>query len=172
MINTRFLHGAFVFSLFGVLSLPVCAESDQSLAPACQFSAFNQKPLRDLQQYRGKVVYLDFWASWCGPCLESFPFMNKLHSQLKDKGLVVLAVNLDENLADGQNFLAQHPVEFDVAVDDGQACAKKFQLKAMPSSFLIDRNGRIRAQHLGFRPGEAEQFGKQADLLLAEPSAP
>lgn len=95
--------------------------------------------------------------------------MNKLENELKDKGLVVLAVNLDENLEDGKAFVAQHPVGFKVAVDDEQQCAKQFQLKAMPSSYLIDRNGQIRETHMGFRPGEAEQFRKLVEKVLTEP---
>lgn len=141
-------------------------------APACKFSGFNQQQQRDLQQYRGKVVYLDFWASWCGPCLDSFPFMNKLQNRFQDKGLVVLAVNLDENREDGENFLAQHPVGFEVAVDNDQQCAKLLELKAMPSSYLIDRSGRIRATHMGFRAGEAEQFANQVEQLLEESTEP
>ncbi|TPQ28007.1 redoxin [Methylomonas koyamae] len=161
----------FLICLFAVSGSAVAAD-EAVLAPDCRFAGFESAPERSLSQYRGKVVYLDFWASWCGPCLESFPFMNRLHSQLQDKGLVVLAVNLDENLEDGAQFLAQHRVDFAVAVDSGQACAKQLQLKAMPSSYLIDRNGRIRARHLGFRVGEAEQFGKQVEQLLDEPTAP
>ncbi len=168
------MKSAFIPFLICLLTVSGSAQAadEAALAPDCTFAGFESATERTLSQYRGKVVYLDFWASWCGPCLESFPFMNRLHSQLQDKGLVVLAVNLDENLEDGAQFLAQHRVDFAAAVDSGQECAKKFQLKAMPSSFLIDRNGRIRARHLGFRAGEAEQFGKQVEQLLDEPNAP
>lgn len=137
-------------------------------APNCELTSLDENQSYNLQQYQGKVVYVDFWASWCGPCVASFPFMNKLHQDLKDKGLAVVAVNLDENRDEGQAFVTEHPVNFAVATDSKQKCARDFQVKAMPSSFLIDRSGKIREVHLGFRAGEAEQFRQVVEQVLAE----
>ncbi len=157
--------GIVVFCSFSA-ALPAAAEDVP--APACALAPLAGGPSKALSEYRGKVVYLDFWASWCGPCVESFPYMNKLASELTQKGLQVVAVNLDEDPADGQAFVAEHPVSFAVAGEGGQHCAQQFQLKGMPTSYLIDKQGNIRETHVGFRPGEAEVFRARVEALLAE----
>lgn len=146
-----------------------CSAEQAKPAPACQLSTLDQAQRYDLQRYKGKVVYVDFWASWCGPCVQSFPFMNKMENELKNQGLAVVAVNLDEELGDAKAFVAEHPVDFSVATDPERQCAKQFEVKAMPSSYLIDRKGLIREVHLGFRPGEAEQFRAVVEQVLREP---
>lgn len=146
----------------------LAADSPQP-APQCDLTSLDKSQRYDLQQFKGKVIYVDFWASWCGPCAKSFPFMNQLNKDLKDKGLQILAINLDEKLEDAQEFLTKVPANFAIAQDDNQQCAKSFDLKAMPTSFLIDRNGLIREMHMGFRSGEAEEFRGAVERLLAEP---
>jgi peroxiredoxin len=163
MIRTVFL----VLPLFFSHSLSLSAEDINKLAPACHFKGLDQSTV-DLETFKGQVVYVDFWASWCGPCVDSFPFMNKLHNNLKSEGLALLAVNLDEERADAKSFLEAHKAEFTVVTDAEQQCAKQFSVKAMPSSFLIDRKGMIRDVHLGFRPGEAETLEVKVKQLLAE----
>lgn len=116
----------------------------------------------------GKVVYVDFWASWCGPCGESFPFMNKLHHDLEAKGLQVIAINLDENVDDARLFLKNKTAEFKIASDINAQCAQKFDVQAMPSTYLIDRKGIVRQIHFGFRTGEAEEFRRKVQALLEE----
>lgn len=137
-------------------------------APDCTLTNIGDGSTYDTRQFLGKVVYVDFWASWCGPCAKSFPFLNQLHDALKDKGLQVIGVNLDENSEDAKAFLTNYPVEFPVAKDTGEQCARNFDVKAMPSSYVVDRNGIVRHIHLGFRPGEAEDVRKLVEQLLAE----
>ena len=137
-------------------------------APDCTLTAVGDSATYAIRQFLGKVVYVDFWASWCGPCAKSFPFLNQLHNALKDKGLQVIGVNLDENSEDAKAFLTDYPVDFPVATDTGEQCARKFDVKAMPSSYLVDRNGIVRHVHFGFRPGEAEDVRKLVEQLLAE----
>lgn len=144
------------------------AEDNSKVAPVCTLKSVPDVKNYNLQQFKGKVVYVDFWASWCGPCLQSFPFMNNLEHEFKDKGLQILAINMDETASEAQNFLAQHPAKFTVLTDSNQQCAKAFEVKAMPSSYLIDRNGVIRYEHLGFRSGETEQLQTLIKQLLAE----
>lgn len=122
----------------------------------------------NLKSLQGKVLYVDFWASWCGPCAKSFPFLNHLNHQFKDSGLQVIGINLDEKPADAQDFLAQYPADFMVASGSNQQCAMDFGVKAMPSSYLVDRKGHIRHIHLGFKAGEAEQLTALIEQLLAE----
>jgi thiol-disulfide isomerase/thioredoxin len=154
--------------LFFMYSVNLSAEENTKPAPVCQLKIFDQTDQVDLEKFKGQVVYVDFWASWCGPCVESFPFMNNLHNKLKSEGLALLAVNLDEELADAKDFLNAHKADFTVVTDADQQCAKQFAVKAMPSSYLIDRKGMIREVHLGFRPGEAETFEAKVKQLLAE----
>jgi thiol-disulfide isomerase/thioredoxin len=146
------------------------AAQDAPAAPACKFSIDKAAAPVDLGRYRGQVVYVDFWASWCGPCRQSFPFMNEMHNELGAKGLTVLAVNLDEEAGDAQSFLAKHPASFQVAGGDNQACASAFQVEAMPSSYFVDRAGKVRYVHHGFRGGDAQLLRGLAAILLAEPA--
>ncbi|MGR8934210.1 MAG: TlpA disulfide reductase family protein [Gammaproteobacteria bacterium] len=144
------------------------SETERTEAPACTLAPLGGGQSYTLKQFRGTVVYVDFWASWCTPCAQSFPFMNGLAHDLSSRGLQILAINLDENPNDAQEFLTRHPAHFSLASDADQQCATAFGVKAMPSSYLIDRNGIVRYEHLGFRPGEAEQFRVLAEQLLAE----
>jgi cytochrome c biogenesis protein CcmG/thiol:disulfide interchange protein DsbE len=105
----------------------------------------------DLSALKGQVVYLDFWASWCAPCLESFPFMNHLQQTLGPQGLTVIAVNVDRDRADAERFLRQHPAQFRVVFDSQGVLPQKFSVHGMPSSFVIDRNGVVQIRHEGFR---------------------
>jgi thiol-disulfide isomerase/thioredoxin len=139
--------------------------------PTCLLEPIGaDKPL-DLQQFKGQVLYVDFWASWCGPCAKSFPFLNEMHAQFKDQGLKIIGVNLDEELADAKEFLKQFPASFTVVSDDDKSCARHFAVKAMPSSFIIDRSGVIHHVHLGFRPGESGELKALVEKLLKTKSA-
>ncbi|MCX7100653.1 MAG: TlpA disulfide reductase family protein [Methylobacter sp.] len=147
---------------------PAYATAINREAPSCALTELTEKHALNLQQFQGKVIYVDFWASWCGPCAKSFPFMNQLDSELKQQGLEVIGINLDEEIEEAKQFLQQTPASFTIAKDADQKCAKDFGVKAMPSSYLIDRKGIIRHEHLGFRPGEAEEFKLLVEQLLAE----
>ena len=104
----------------------------------------------ELAQFKGQVVYLDFWASWCAPCRESFPWMNRLQNELGHDGLVVIAVNVDRERADADRFLREHPAHFRIVYDPDGLLAEKFGVRGMPTSFLIDRNGHVQSRHEGF----------------------
>ena len=144
--------------------------ADAIAAPTCKLTLDDGQAPTELASLRGQVVYLDFWASWCGPCRQSFPFMNDLHAQLGDKGVRVVAVNLDEEQADARDFLVKHPASFKVAGGDNSACAQAFKVEAMPSTYLLDRSGRVRLVHHGFRAGDAEQLRAMLETLVAEPA--
>ena len=151
--------------LFATVSL---AEQLDQVSPSCALTTLDGKPAHDLQELKGKVVYVDFWASWCPPCVKSFPFLNELNHDLKDKGLQVIGVNLDEKVTDAQEFIAKHPVDFAIVADASKQCAKGFEVMAMPTSYLIDRKGNIRHIHQGFRPGESEKLRALITQLVME----
>lgn len=138
-------------------------------APACALSPLTTPEAVDIRQLRGKVVYVDFWASWCGPCAQAFPFMNSLDREFRERGLQIVGINLDEHQADAHRFLAKHAVSFRLAADPGGDCPRRFGVRAMPSSYLIDRNGVVRYEHVGFRIGETGGLRQVLEQLLAEP---
>ena len=105
------------------------------------------------QQYPNKTIYLDFWASWCGPCRKSFPFMNKLHSKYAEN-LVVIAVNEDENQSLADKYLKKYPAAFEIIYDSSGKIATTFDLVAMPSSYIISEDGELIGKHAGFRKGD------------------
>jgi thiol-disulfide isomerase/thioredoxin len=121
-----------------------------------------------LDSLQGKVVLVDFWASWCGPCLQSFPWMNGLHAKHADDGLVILAVNVDQDRALADAFMKKVPPQFRVEYDAKGALATQFGVEAMPTSFLIGRDGKVRARHAGFRDKQREGREQEIEQLLKE----
>jgi cytochrome c biogenesis protein CcmG/thiol:disulfide interchange protein DsbE len=107
-----------------------------------------------LSHYKGQVIWLDFWASWCVPCRNSFPWLNSLHDRYRSKGLNIIAVNVDENRQDADNFLQQLPARFKVYFDPDGQLPSSFNIQGMPTSVMIDRDGTIRLFHIGFNEDE------------------
>lgn len=154
---------------FALLPLSTTSALDKGDALAdCDLTSIGDNRLHPLRQFQGKVLYLDFWASWCAPCAKSFPFLNGLNSKLKDRGLQIIGINLDEDAEDAKRFLVDFPPNFTVVTDGNQQCAQNYDVKAMPSSYLIDRKGIIRHVQLGFRAGEGEELEQLMEQLLAE----
>jgi len=112
----------------------------------------------DLDDYSGKVVLIDFWASWCGPCRQSFPWMNDMQSKYQDDGLVIVAVNVDNDLAAANRFLTDYPARFEIHFDEDKILAREYEVVAMPSSFLIGRDGQVVEQHLGFKVLKQDEY--------------
>ena len=106
---------------------------------------------------KGKVVLVDFWASWCEPCKQSFPAMEELHQRYGSQGLVIIAINVDENRSDMEAFLKKNAATFVVVRDPNQKLVEKAGIATMPSSFLLDREGKVRFTHTGFRGAETKK---------------
>ncbi len=121
----------------------------------------------DLPATRGKVLLVDFWASWCGPCKKSFPSLEELHQRYKGRGLVVIGISVDEDAGAMHRFLRQHPVSFSIVRDREQKLVKALKIEAMPTSLLVDRSGVIRFVNSGFRGSSTEaQLQRQIEQLL------
>ena len=134
-------------------------------------------PIPDLTTYKlegtlpastaGKVVILDFWASWCGPCGESFPAMDELQKKYGPQGLVIIAVNVDEEKSDMADFLKKHAVTFTIVRDAKQKLVEKAGIATMPSSFLVGRDGKVVFTHSGFHGAETrKQYEQEIESLL------
>jgi peroxiredoxin len=155
-----------LLTLFCLNSMALAVEI-KSTMPACKVSPLGENKTKDLQQYKGQVVYVDFWASWCIPCAHSFPFLNELHQEFKDKGLQIIGINMDENTEDAKDFLAKTPAKFTIVSDASTQCAKDFDVKAMPSSYLIDRKGIVHHIHQGFRSEDIKKLRALVEHLVA-----
>lgn len=165
--------GRIIFSGLVAISLlsPLTAFSEAAsskIAKAPGFSLPGQNKTVDLSKYKGKVVYLDFWASWCGPCKRSFPWMNKLQEQYGSDGFEIVAISLDASREDAEEFLARIPANFSVAFDEKGKSAESYKIKAMPSSFLIDRQGRLVHKSLGFRNEEKKVIEEKIKQLTGQ----
>ncbi len=148
------------------LSVSTMAVSVGDMAPNFKLHNIQSGKMESLKKYRGKVVYLDFWASWCGPCRQSLPLLNVLRKELKRKGFEVVAVNLDENTNDAKDFLKQFPVKYPILIDSKGRVPEKYNLPGMPTSFLIDKQGRVQEIHTGFKPKDMKSIRKGVISLL------
>lgn len=122
----------------------------------------------DLDALRGRVVYLDFWASWCAPCRQSFPWMEEMRQAHQAEGLTVIAVNVDHDRADADRFLRQFQPGFEVRFDPEGTLAQRFKVSGMPTSLIIDRHGSVRFTHVGFWPADGAVAAHEIRALLAE----
>lgn len=137
-------------------------------APECSARSIDGEQTVTLAEHQNKVLYVDFWASWCPPCQQSFPSLNRLHNELKDQGFEVIAINLDENKNDAVEFLHNHPVDFSIVHDGEGKCPNAFQVMAMPASYIIDKKGIVRAVHLGFDEDQLSSIKSTVLTLLGE----
>lgn len=157
---------AVVCALFATGTASPLTAGDK--APACVAASLDGGNNLDLSDYKGQVVYLDFWASWCAPCRESFPFMNELNRELGGKGLRIIAVSVDKTEADARRFLSRYPAEFTTVLDTSGACPAAFRVQGMPSSYLIGRDGNVRSTVVGFHDSERADIRRAALEALGE----
>lgn len=122
----------------------------------------------DFDQLKGKVVYVDFWASWCGPCRSSFPWMQSMHRKYANQGLEIIAINLDQEPELAQKFLQEYKPGFRVEYDTEGHLAEQFGVETMPTSFLIDRSGKARSKHKGFHTDKVHDYEQEIRKLLGE----
>lgn len=148
------------------ISTPALALDVGGQAPDFELPS-TQEPVK-LSKTQGQVIYLDFWASWCGPCRESFPWMNNMQAKFKQKGLQVIAINLDAKNDDAQKFLSQHTAQFTVLFDPKGVTPRQYGVKGMPTSFLIGKDGKILVQHLGFNNTDRAELEQKIQAALED----
>jgi len=138
-------------------------------SPAPEFSL----PSRDgdsvsLQELKGQVVMLNFWASWCGPCRQEMPLLDQMHRRYSSLGFTLLGVNVEASTQDAERWLAQTPVSFPVLFDTNNEVSRLYDVNAMPSTVFIDRQGNVRYLHRGYKPGDESEYLNQIRTLLKE----
>lgn len=119
-----------------------------------------------LNQHQGKVIYVDFWASWCVPCRKSFPWMNDIQQKYQEKGLAVISINVDNDKTYALKFLEEVPANFSIIYDPKGIVARSYKLKGMPSSFIINRQGQLVSSHVGFNQKKKVQYERELLSLL------
>jgi cytochrome c biogenesis protein CcmG/thiol:disulfide interchange protein DsbE len=136
-------------------SAPVVALEEGQPAPDFTLPDIQDgKPAITLSELRGKTVYVDFWASWCAPCLRSMPLINELYAQYRDQGFEVIAINVDDPIEDGREFLLDTPLDYLIAADTKNEVLELYGVRGMPTSFLVDSEGVVRMVHMGFRDND------------------
>jgi|TARA_B110000914_G_scaffold46896_1_gene39959 cytochrome c biogenesis protein CcmG/thiol:disulfide interchange protein DsbE len=121
-------------------------------------SIYADHPAISTASLEGKTVYVDFWASWCAPCLSSLPLYNDMYHKYKDQGLEIVAINVDNPIEDGLDFLLDTPLDFLIPADPDGEAAELFEVIGMPTSYLIEPDGTVKLVHMGFRSGDIEMI--------------
>lgn len=158
------LIGIALFMSWGLIAQ---AESGQELAPDFTLKSASGSNVR-LEDLRGQVVMLNFWASWCGPCRQEMPHLESIFKQYEKFGFTLLAVNVDEDSASADAFLNDVPVSFPVLYDNESVVSKLYSVDAMPTTVLIDRDGKRRFLHRGYKPGYEDGYRSQIKSLIRE----
>ena len=157
------------FVAAALVALPAAlAVAQDAGKPAPDFQLPSGDKTLKLSELRGRVVYLDFWASWCGPCRQSFPWMNGLQEKYAAQGLTIVGVNVDQKRADADKFLADTPAKFTLAYDASGATPKAYGVKVMPTSLLIGPDGTVQAVHKGFREADRDELEAMIKSALAK----
>ncbi len=165
-MNTRRLS-KLMLMVFFILPFSVSAISVGDTVPSFKARTIDGSKSLALDDYRGKVVLIDFWASWCPPCLKSLPKYNDLRREIGTTDFEIVAVNVDENTEDAKKFLQKHPVSYPVAKDPKGILPGVFGVKAMPTSYLIDKNGVVQYVHAAFKDGDMEKIKAEIERLIA-----
>lgn len=150
---------------FGAMQAGAVGLKDE--APDFTLKSLDGGNLR-LEEYRGQVVLINFWASWCGPCRQEMPILDRLHHRYEDTGFAVLGVNVEGEAAPAQEIVDKTNVTFPILIDDGQHVSEMYNLEAMPSTVVVDRDGVVRYIHRGYKPGDEAKYVEVVKQLIRE----
>jgi thiol-disulfide isomerase/thioredoxin len=141
--------------------------SNGNPAPAFDLDSLAGKHV-NLADYKGQVVLLNFWASWCGPCRKEMPILEQLHKAYKTKGVQLVGVNVEPNSDDAKKYLQSTPVSFPILFDRESTVSKLYQVQGMPNTVILDRSGKVRYIHRGYQPGAENEYLDQIRTLVRE----
>jgi thiol-disulfide isomerase/thioredoxin len=171
LVASRATKVAAAWALLAMLLvIPVSSNADTDVSPDSIETLTSV--VGDSIPLAGRVVYLDFWASWCTPCRASFPWMKTLQDKYRDKGLQVVTINLDNDPAAGRKFLGEMKSPLPVFFDPKGTLAKQYQIEVMPTSFVYGRDGKLEFRHEGFQPRETSSLESKIAALLQEKATP
>jgi peroxiredoxin len=152
-----------------VVALSATAFAADSSGPAPQFTLTAPSGQQGaLSQYKGQVVMVNFWATWCGPCQQEMPLLDQMYKKYKPAGFTLIGVNVDKEAPAVKELLARKPVSFPVLLDPANAVSKAYHVDEMPSSVIIDRKGEIRYVHRGYKPGDENEYQDRIRQLIRE----
>lgn len=143
------------------------AETLSGPAPDFTLASNTGKNIR-LSELRGQVVLINFWASWCGPCRQELPELDKLYQRYQAAGFTILGVNAESDMSDADRLLKKIPVSFPILYDTEKSVSKMLKADAMPTTVIVDRNGQLRYKHLSYKPGYEEMYREQIKELIRE----
>jgi peroxiredoxin len=136
-------------------------------APAFTLTTLEGQP-GALSQYKGQVVMVNFWATWCGPCQQEMPLLDQMYKKYKPAGFTLIGVNVDKEAPPVKELMARKPVSFPVLLDPANQVSKAYHVDEMPSSVIIDRKGEIRYIHRGYKPGDENEYQDRIRQLIRE----
>ena len=156
-------------ALAAAFVLPAFAASSSGPAPSFQLSGRGGKTI-DLSQFKGQVVMINFWATWCGPCRQEMPLLEDIYKKYKPMGFTMLGVNVEPKTGDPEGWLSKlpKPVTFPVAFDVDSKVSKLYKVAGMPTTVFIDRKGNVREIHKGYKPGDEDLYLTQIRSMLKE----
>ena len=167
MLSSRvnsWMRGAL---MAGALATASLVGASASMAPTFALPSRSGDTV-SLAQLKGKVVMLNFWASWCGPCRQEMPLLEQMHKRYGALGFTLVGVNVDADSKDAEAWLSKTPVSFPVLFDRESKVSKLYDVNAMPSTVFIDRQGNVRYQHKGYKTGDEGEYLNQIRALLKE----
>ena len=157
----------FIFSVFAATSLAASGGLTGQAAPDFALKSSTGENLR-LSEYRGDVVMINFWATWCGPCRQEMPLLDELYSRYQRVGFSLLGVNIDDDSRKAMNMVSELGVSFPVLFDNRKEVSKMYEVDAMPVTVILDREGTVRHVHQGYKPGYEVKYLDQIRSLLRE----
>lgn len=164
----RIVRRTFLTVLLAVAALPaLAADAVGSKAPDFTLKSTTGKNVR-LAELRGDVVMINFWATWCGPCRQEMPHLDKIHKKYKDLGFQLLGVNVEADTSGMNKYLKDVPVGFTILNDGANSVAKLYGVDGMPATVIIDRDGKVRHVHRGYKPGYEQKYDQQVKQLVME----
>ena len=156
-----------VVALVGLCAMPASAKTVSGKAPDFTLKSRSGKNLR-LSDFRGQVLLINFWASWCGPCRQEMPLLENLYKRYGKLGFTILGVNVDTDSTKANTYLKDVSVSFPIVYDITNAVSKSYNVNAMPTTVIVDRNGNMRFLHQGYKPGYERDYKKQVVQLIKE----